>query len=302
MTRCASLDSRLRGNDVGLGESRRTPLAPLDSCLRRNDAGAGEWRRSAVWLAGRRQHNTPHSSPEATTTPVTGLVAAFRPSSWAVAGTVVEPCVGGSVHPARDRFCIQLYFVVVERSGAHSPSRRDDVSFVFAGAAPAVAVVGAYLLLYNMCCGKVKWGMEGDGGIGDGPVPAAPGIPLRSRFARPRPPYAGAKGDGVDACLRKWGKAGSSAAHRPRPGHTPRASLRLHAPLSLGAKGAGAFACLRKWWRSGPAPSRPPRASPCGLAPLARVPLTLTRRGTVWILRYCSGWTFRPLKRLPARE
>ena len=24
---------------------------------------------------------------------------------------------------------------------------------------------------------------------------AAPGIPLRSRFARPRPPYAGAKGD-----------------------------------------------------------------------------------------------------------
>ena len=36
----------------------------------------------------------------------------------------------------------------------------------------------------------------------------------------------------------------------------------------------------------GPAP--PPRASPCGLAALARVPLTLKRRGTVWVPA-CAG-------------
>ena len=35
-----------------------------------------------------------------------------------------------------------------------------------------------------------------------------------------------------------------SAPHRPRTGHTPRASLRLLAPLSLGAKGAGRFPSL----------------------------------------------------------
>ena len=47
-----------------------------------------------------------------------------------------------------------------------------------------------------------------------------------------------------------------------RPGHTPRASLRLLAPLSLERKGRGA---------ASPSP-------------------------------YSSGWTFRPLKRLPAQE
>ena len=154
-----------------------------------------------------------------------------------MAGTVVEPCVGGSVHPARDRFCIQLYFVVVERVCA---DRLDATMFrLVSGRRSGGCRMGAYLLLYNMCCGNVKWGwrdwgmMEDDGGC-----PSAPGIPLRSRCARPRPPYAGAKGDGGDACAS--GGEGRQPAPSP-PRAYPACSLRLHAPLSLGAKGAGGF-------------------------------------------------------------
>ena len=72
----------------------------------------------------------------------------------------MEPCVGGSVHPARDRFCIQLYFVVFERVCA---DRLDAtmVSFGFCRRWSGGCRMGAYLLLYNMCCGKVKWGLWG---------------------------------------------------------------------------------------------------------------------------------------------
>ena len=126
----------------------------------------------------------------------------------------------------------------------------------FAGAGPAVAGWAPSCCYTTCVAGKSSGGgMEGD----DGGCPSAPGIPLRSRCARPRPPYAEAKGDGVDACA----SGGSSVACRaPSPPRAyPACSLRLHAPLSLGAKGAG---CL---------PSLCP-----------------------------SGWTFRPLKRPPARE
>ena len=53
----------------------------------------------------------------------------------------------------------------------------------------------------------------------------------------------------------------------PPPRAYPACLLRSHAPLSSGTKGAEVV-CVR------------PRASPCGLAPLVRVPLTLARRGT----------------------
>ena len=92
--------------------------------------------------------------------------------------------------------------------------------------------MGAYLLLYNMCCENVKWGWRD---WGDGP--SAPGIPLRSRCARPRPPYAEAKGDGVGSCLRKWWRIGGLA--RPRPGHTPRARFARSRPFRWERKGQG---------------------------------------------------------------
>ena len=52
--------------------------------------------------------------------------------------------------------------------------------------------------------------------MGGWPGAAAPwASPCGSRCARPRPPYADAKGDGVDSCLRKWGKAGSPPPRLP---------------------------------------------------------------------------------------
>ena len=207
----------------------------------------------------------------------------------------MEPCVGGSVHPARDRFCIQLYFVVFERSGAHSPSRRDD-GFVFSQALFRRLPQWRLLVVIQHVLRKSQ--------VGGWPVPAAPGIPLRSRSARPRPHYAGAKGDGVGACLRKWWKLG--ALPHPRPGHTPRARFACTRPFRWSERGrvfalalpfwmdvpsaeAPACAGMTRWGGNdgggdgGDGPS-PPRASPCVLAPLARVPLTLKRRGTVGFL------------------
>ena len=111
----------------------------------------------------------------------------------------MEPCVGGSVHPARDRFCIQLYFVVFERVCA---DRLDATMFRFSQALVRRLPDGRLVVVIQHVLRESQGGMEGVGGIVGG-----------------------------------WG---------------------------------------------GPAP--PPRASPCGLAPLARVPLTLERRGTVGLL------------------
>ena len=131
--------------------------------------------------------------------------------------------------------------------------------------------------------------------VGGWPVPAAPGIPLRSRFARPRPPYADAKGDGVDFCLRRWWRPGSLPRPVPAPGIPREHRFARSRPFRWERKGRGVSARsahldsrLRGNDEVGGGVigyARPPRAYPCGLAPLARVPLTLTRRGTVRPLR-----------------
>ena len=83
--------------------------------------------------------------------------------------------------------------------------------------------------------------------VGGWPVPAAPGIPLRSRCARPRPPYAGAKGDGMDSCLRKWWKLGSLP--RPTPPRAYPASIAslARAPFA-GSERGRAFPLNPPFW------------------------------------------------------
>ena len=164
-------------------------------------------------------------------------------------------------------------------------------------------------------------------------APRRPGHPPLASLA---PPYAGAKGacwwlsrgGGVRPC-----RCVSLALAPRRPGHPPLAPL---APPYAGAKGA-VDSCLRRNDGVGgldtprqpqPQPSpAPPRAYPCVLASLARVPFRRGRKGTGcssvaftrparpprasparfaraplrWSEGGC-GWTFRPLKRLPAQE
>ena len=104
--------------------------------------------------------------------------------------------------------------------------------------------MGAYLLLYNMCCGRVKWGW-GDGGD-DGDGPAAPGIPLRSRCARPRPPYADAKGDGVDACAG-GGRPALCPAPSPHRAYPASIASLARAPFA-GSERGRAFSLALPFW------------------------------------------------------
>ena len=152
----------------------------------------------------------------------------------------MEPCVGGSVHPARDRFCIQLYFVVVRKEWcADSPSRRDDGFVWFPGAGPAVAGWAPSCCYTTCVAGKSSGGwrgmMEGLWGCPAPPPRASPCVlaPLvRVPLTLER------RGTVWIACVRWW-KAREPAAPRPRPGHTPRARFACTRPFRWERKGQG---------------------------------------------------------------
>ena len=153
-------------------------------------------------------------------------------------------------------------------------------------------------------------------GLRGWPGPATPGIPLRSRSARPRPPYAEAKGDGRFAACASGG--GPASCRAPSPGIPRERRFARSRPFRWERKGQGVCprsalldSCLRRndgvggneevRGDGGDGPS-PPRASPCGLAPLVRVPLTLERRGTVGLVGYVRGWRLRAWRFLAALD
>ena len=86
----------------------------------------------------------------------------------------MEPCVGGSVHPARDRFCIQLYFVVFERVCA---DRLDATMFRFSQAPLRRLPDGRLVVVIQHVLRESQGGMEGVGGIAGIGWPGRPGHP-----------------------------------------------------------------------------------------------------------------------------
>ena len=73
-----------------------------------------------------------------------------------MAGTVGEPCVGGSVLPARGRIALFGCVFLLRLKGCADPSRRGDVSFCWRRSDGRRIV--ACLLFYNKRCRVVKGG------------------------------------------------------------------------------------------------------------------------------------------------
>ncbi len=97
---------------------------------------------------------------------------------YGLADTVVEPCVGVSVLPARDRCSIQLcLFVGADKGGARSPLRRGDSSFSVRWS--ECLRIGACLLYYYKCCRSQvsEPGITGICGLAGLPRPFVPARP-----------------------------------------------------------------------------------------------------------------------------
>ena len=86
-----------------------------------------------VWLASRSQRNTPHSSPKATTTPVTGFcgrVSPVFPDVFYGCGGHRRGAVCRRLRATRPRpMQYSIVFVGADKGGARSPLRRGDSSF-----------------------------------------------------------------------------------------------------------------------------------------------------------------------------